>query len=295
METIVFYFYDSESVLNVQYVPQTSILQGRKIVSKQDKGAAHGPMRSQKFSYVISGSLSRCPLFLSRLHLDLLHPCLQLWHTFCNSRFIHHYPFRGALLTDMLVHWNHFWKLLLVITSCWCSWLGSNCILSNTLFKILRLFCFIWIKTYSITNYWSTSYHWKRRNFNNNCSQSKRRSRLFHQVLLATQPPVFLFTTPLLLFVSFEVGSSKGSPSCVPFLHVHWCSVWTDFCGRLRILDNSKDVWPIFWDDNYFSLVPGEQMTVTARYNLPDPVNPSQLKLVVELFNNISTTALNLI
>jgi len=67
------------------------------------------------------------------------------------------------------------------------------------------------------------------------------------------------------------------------------------FFIRLRILDNSKDVWPIFWDDNYFSLVPGEQMTVTARYNLPDPVNPSQLKLVVELFNNISTTALNLI
>jgi len=50
-----------------------------------------------------------------------------------------------------------------------------------------------------------------------------------------------------------------------------------------------KDVWPIYWDDNYFTLFPGESRDVTAQ--LPDSVemHPEQnFDVIVEVWNNIS-------
>ena len=34
---------------------------------------------------------------------------------------------------------------------------------------------------------------------------------------------------------------------------------------------DGDDLVPIFWDDNYFSLLPGEEKSVTATYDLPTP------------------------
>jgi exo-1,4-beta-D-glucosaminidase len=39
---------------------------------------------------------------------------------------------------------------------------------------------------------------------------------------------------------------------------------------RLTKGKDGDDVVPIFWDDNYFSLLPGEEKTVTATYELSD-------------------------
>jgi len=33
---------------------------------------------------------------------------------------------------------------------------------------------------------------------------------------------------------------------------------------------DGDDIVPIFWDDNYFSLLPGEEKSVTATYDLND-------------------------
>ncbi len=54
---------------------------------------------------------------------------------------------------------------------------------------------------------------------------------------------------------------------------------------RLRLLDvNGDDVLPILWEDNYFSLVPNEEIQVSATYNSDTP----KVSLVVEVYNNIS-------
>ena len=44
------------------------------------------------------------------------------------------------------------------------------------------------------------------------------------------------------------------------------------FMLHLRLTRGAKgdDVTPILWDDNFFSLVPGEQRTVTASFHLRD-------------------------
>jgi exo-1,4-beta-D-glucosaminidase len=55
---------------------------------------------------------------------------------------------------------------------------------------------------------------------------------------------------------------------------------------RLRLLDESgKDILPILWDDNYFSLVPGEAVQVAALYQNYNVTEPT---VVVEVYNNIS-------
>ncbi|HXM99605.1 MAG TPA: glycoside hydrolase family 2 protein [Candidatus Dormibacteraeota bacterium] len=53
---------------------------------------------------------------------------------------------------------------------------------------------------------------------------------------------------------------------------------------RLAHGSNLDDVTPIFWEDNYFSLLPGEQRTVTATYNLQS-LNGEKVSLVVDGFN----------
>jgi exo-1,4-beta-D-glucosaminidase len=39
------------------------------------------------------------------------------------------------------------------------------------------------------------------------------------------------------------------------------------FMVHLRLTDSGEDVVPIFWDDNYFSLLPGERREVTAHFD----------------------------
>jgi len=38
---------------------------------------------------------------------------------------------------------------------------------------------------------------------------------------------------------------------------------------RLTNGKDGEDVTPVFWDDNYFSLLPGESRQITGRYDLP--------------------------
>lgn len=53
---------------------------------------------------------------------------------------------------------------------------------------------------------------------------------------------------------------------------------------RLAWGPKSDDLTPIFWEDNYFSLLPGEQRTVTATYNLPS-ANGEKVSLSLDGFN----------
>jgi len=59
---------------------------------------------------------------------------------------------------------------------------------------------------------------------------------------------------------------------------------------RLVTATDKKDVWPIYWDDNYFTLFPGETRDVIAQ--LPTSVvdmHPEQnFDVIVEVWNNIS-------
>jgi exo-1,4-beta-D-glucosaminidase len=48
--------------------------------------------------------------------------------------------------------------------------------------------------------------------------------------------------------------------------------------------NGGEDITPIFWDDNYFSLLPGEQRTVTAKFRRPSEDGPKPF-LVVEGWN----------
>jgi len=46
---------------------------------------------------------------------------------------------------------------------------------------------------------------------------------------------------------------------------------------------DGSNVWPIFWSDNYFSILPNQAMIVTARYNA---TGVSQQTVTANLFNN---------
>jgi exo-1,4-beta-D-glucosaminidase len=58
------------------------------------------------------------------------------------------------------------------------------------------------------------------------------------------------------------------------------------FMVHLRVTrgKGGEDITPIFWDDNYFSLLPGEKRTVTAKFRHPSEVGPKPF-LVVEGWN----------
>jgi len=53
------------------------------------------------------------------------------------------------------------------------------------------------------------------------------------------------------------------------------------FMVHLRVANQntSQDVVPIFWDDNYFSLLPGEKREVSARFDAIHEVGPAVLTL----------------
>lgn len=56
------------------------------------------------------------------------------------------------------------------------------------------------------------------------------------------------------------------------------------FFIHLRVQNSSgRDIWPIFFDDNYFTLLPKESRVITAKYNYDD-----QVTVLVDLWNNIS-------
>ena len=52
------------------------------------------------------------------------------------------------------------------------------------------------------------------------------------------------------------------------------------FMVQLRLTDASgDDIVPIFWDDNYFSLLPGESREITARYDSSAAKGPPRLQV----------------
>ena len=50
------------------------------------------------------------------------------------------------------------------------------------------------------------------------------------------------------------------------------------------------DLVPIFWDDNYFSLLPGEEKTVSATYDASDAEGKSPV-LELDGYNVVAATA----
>ena len=48
---------------------------------------------------------------------------------------------------------------------------------------------------------------------------------------------------------------------------------------RLANQNTSQDIVPIFWDDNYFSLLPGEKREVTAHFSVTHEGGPAVLML----------------
>ncbi len=56
------------------------------------------------------------------------------------------------------------------------------------------------------------------------------------------------------------------------------------FMVHLRLSKNGEDVVPIFWDDNYFSLLPGEKRQVSAQFDSA-ATEGSNLLLAVDGWN----------
>ncbi len=56
---------------------------------------------------------------------------------------------------------------------------------------------------------------------------------------------------------------------------------------RVRKGENGDDVTPIFWDDNYFSLLPGEEKNVSGFFSTPD-LQGSHALLTVDGYNVVS-------
>jgi exo-1,4-beta-D-glucosaminidase len=61
---------------------------------------------------------------------------------------------------------------------------------------------------------------------------------------------------------------------------------------HLSIVDgkSNEEILPVLWDDNYFSLMPGELRSVIAHYS--SAVNAGQLRLEVDGWNIDTETAL---
>jgi exo-1,4-beta-D-glucosaminidase len=61
---------------------------------------------------------------------------------------------------------------------------------------------------------------------------------------------------------------------------------------HLSIVDgkSNEEILPVLWDDNYFSLMPGESRTVIAHYS--PAVNAGQLRLEVDGWNIDTKTVL---
>jgi exo-1,4-beta-D-glucosaminidase len=56
------------------------------------------------------------------------------------------------------------------------------------------------------------------------------------------------------------------------------------FMLHLRLTDSGEDVVPIFWDDNYFSLLPGERREVAAHFD-SSKLKRGQIALAVDGWN----------
>jgi len=53
---------------------------------------------------------------------------------------------------------------------------------------------------------------------------------------------------------------------------------------RAYRLEDGEDVTPVFWTDNYFSLLPGEEKTITANFATAD-LHGSHPALGIEGYN----------
>src|SRR5262249_28805671 len=79
---------------------------------------------------------------------------------------------------------------------------------------------------------------------------------------LATMPPVRLQASAA---VEPPAGASEGKAH----IRVKNPSASVAFQVRLRLANKKDglDVTPVFWDDNYFSLLPGEEKMISVRYD----------------------------
>jgi hypothetical protein len=64
------------------------------------------------------------------------------------------------------------------------------------------------------------------------------------------------------------------------------------FLTRLRLVTgkDQSEILPVFWEDNYISLLPGEKREVNVRIRRSD-IGEAQPTLVVDGFNVITTRA----
>lgn len=97
--------------------------------------------------------------------------------------------------------------------------------------------------------------------------------------LLSTLPPVALDYTPTWSIGAVKVRITNPSPNIAFFI-------------RLRVVqteqsspNEQKEVLPIIWEDNYFSLLPHQTKTIGGSFDARQ-LNGSQPSLIVEVFNN---------
>jgi exo-1,4-beta-D-glucosaminidase len=77
------------------------------------------------------------------------------------------------------------------------------------------------------------------------------------------------------------VTATVKNPSTSVAFQVHF---------RVTKGQGGDDLVPIFWDDNYFSLLPGEEKTVSATYDASDAEGKSPV-LELDGYNVVAATA----
>ena len=101
---------------------------------------------------------------------------------------------------------------------------------------------------------------------------------------LATLPPLQLKSA----IVSQQQQPNKSATTLVTIQTSNPSATVIAFMVRLRLVrvSDGQDIMPSLWDDNYFTLLPGESRTITVTFKTAELKN-SQPQLITELYNNI--------
>jgi exo-1,4-beta-D-glucosaminidase len=88
--------------------------------------------------------------------------------------------------------------------------------------------------------------------------------------------------------VKLEAAASAMSGGSAGMLHVHVKNASNSIAFQVHLRAskgaNGDDLVPIFWDDNYFTLLPGEEKTITATYAVSD-LSGAQPALTLDGYN----------
>jgi exo-1,4-beta-D-glucosaminidase len=94
---------------------------------------------------------------------------------------------------------------------------------------------------------------------------------------------------PAKVTVSQEIHERGKSSEIVVTAENQGSSIALMVHARVTRGRDGEDLTPIFWSDNYFSLLPGEQRTVTARYD-SSTLGGKLPVLIVDGFNVAAVT-----